>query len=558
LEDGPVFGDRFSGLVVTCLATLAVTYAEGITIKTQSVHLFRASYLLALVLLGVVILFGYWTWHDSIEKLRGDALQVNLSGRQRMLVERVGSLSLALSHAADPVDREQLRKQISATLAQLRFSHDRLLKDFGQLSPELRRLYFEGPVALEDRLFRFINLLEAFLEAPEIQPLQAGIQMQSIHDEVASMVAVFDRLAGQYQRDNEQSIHNAIVLDSFMRGVTLLLLLATGLFIFRPMEKRIRREHNRELQIVDDALQDSRDELQKLYDGAPDMLLSFDPRTERVVRCNATAAETLGYTREELLGLHRRGLYAPDCHELLDKAFEDFLAMGRSDDVELQVVCKDGSLIDVSLSATQYRDSDGQFLFSDVILRDIRERKRAEEQVLRRDRQLTTLHLLGEQMLLSTELYPLMHNIAFCLYESLAVKRVAICELVADGNSLIPQAAVGVPRTLLGDKSYPVAPSSIAAKSLSSDRPVYSSALNSKRWLDGLDFLPSEQVRSGVAAVIRGSSGPLGMILALSAEANGFSTEEIDYIQSLANLLGVTADRIQVEHTTMAQPLSRT
>jgi PAS domain S-box-containing protein len=558
LEDGPVFGDRFSGLVVTCLATLAVTYAEGITIKTQSVHLFRASYLLALVLLGVVILFGYWTWHDSIEKLRGDALQVNLSGRQRMLVERVGSLSLALSHAADPVDREQLRKQISATLAQLRFSHDRLLKDFGQLSPELRRLYFEGPVALEDRLFRFINLLEAFLEAPEIQPLQAGIQMQSIHDEVASMVAVFDRLAGQYQRDNEQSIHNAIVLDSFMRGVTLLLLLATGLFIFRPMEKRIRREHNRELQIVDDALQDSRDELQKLYDGAPDMLLSFDPRTERVVRSNATAAETLGYTREELLGLHRRGLYAPDCHELLDKAFEDFLAMGRSDDVELQVVCKDGSLIDVSLSATQYRDSDGQFLFSDVILRDIRERKRAEEQVLRRDRQLTTLHLLGEQMLLSTELYPLMHNIAFCLYESLAVKRVAICELVADGNSLIPQAAVGVPRTLLGDKSYPVAPSSIAAKSLSSDRPVYSSALNSKRWLDGLDFLPSEQVRSGVAAVIRGSSGPLGMILALSAEANGFSTEEIDYIQSLANLLGVTADRIQVEHTTMAQPLSRT
>ena len=47
------------------------------------------------------------------------------------------------------------------------------------------------------------------------------------------------------------------------------------------------------------------------------------------------------------------------------------------------------------------------------------------------------------------------------------------------------------------------------------------------------------------------------MILALSAEANGFSTEEIDYIQSLANLLGVTADRMQIDHTTMARPVSR-
>lgn len=520
--------------------------------------MFRAGYILALVIMAMISVLGYWTWHESSKELRGDSLQVNLAGRQRMLVERAGSLSLALTQTAELREKPRLREQLSATIARLEASHGRLLGEFGELSAELQTLYFDGPDAIEKRLFNFIDRLEELSAAPNSQPLDAGRDLRPIHDQVAALVAGFDRLAGLYQRENEQDLHDTIVLDRLMRGITLLLLLATGLFIFRPMEMRIRREHSRELQVADEALQASRDELQKLYDGAPDMLLSFDPHTERVVRCNATTAATLGYTTEELLGLTRRELYAPECHERVDQAFQEFLSTGRSDDVELKVVCKDGSLMEVSLSATKYCDPDGNFLFSDVILRDIGQRKRAEEQVMKRDRQLITLHLLGEQMLLSTEVYPLMHNIAFCIYESLEVKPVAICELAADGCSLIPQAAVGVPRSLLGNRSYPVAQLSIAGKALASDRPMYSSALNSKHWLDGLGFLPADQVRSGVAAVIRGASGPLGMILAFSAEADSFSTEEIDYIQSLANLLGVTADRIRMDHATPAQPMSRT
>jgi PAS domain-containing protein len=35
----------------------------------------------------------------------------------------------------------------------------------------------------------------------------------------------------------------------------------------------------------------------KLYDNAPDMLASIDPRTAKIVQCNQTIATALGYTR---------------------------------------------------------------------------------------------------------------------------------------------------------------------------------------------------------------------------------------------------------------------
>ena len=103
-------------------------------------------------------------------------------------------------------------------------------------------------------------------------------------------------------------------------------------------------------------------------------------------------------------------------------AFAEFIDNGRVDDIELQALCKDGSIIDVSLSAVHYRDSDGGAGYSDAIWRDISARKRAEREIAKRDRKLTTLYLLGEQMPLSKALAPIMHNVAYCLYETLDAK----------------------------------------------------------------------------------------------------------------------------------------
>jgi PAS domain S-box-containing protein len=61
-----------------------------------------------------------------------------------------------------------------------------------------------------------------------------------------------------------------------------------------------------------------------------------------------------------------------------EEAFRTFLSTGEVRDVELKVRRKDGSILDVSLSASAIRDEDGNVVRSRSIWRDITERKRVE------------------------------------------------------------------------------------------------------------------------------------------------------------------------------------
>ncbi len=503
--------------------------------------------MLALVLLALVTWIGYLVWSDNIERLRNDALKVNLAGRQRMLVERVGTVTNALAYVTDPAERQRLRAQLIDTVGQLEHARRLLLNDFGELSAPLAELYFNPPNAANGWLDDYIESIQALLLLPDSAAIQLDPNFLFIQQNLVVMVDRLDRVATHYQRENEQDLLHSIHFDSLIRGITLLMLLATGFFIFRPMEKQIAKDRVVELRAANEALSASQQELQLRYDNAPDMLLSLDPSTQTITRCNATAATRLGYAKDELIGMSRADLYTPACRDRATEAFENFLANGRVDDVELQVACKDGTLIDVSLSATAFRDPAGNITYSDAVWRDITRRKEAEAKIDKRTRQLTTLYLLGEQMLLSKELGPLMHNTAFCVFDTLPVKRVVICELCADGKNLTIRAAIGIPQNMVGAQSFSIDQRSLAGRALVSDRPVHLSGKASPSWLDGMDYLRDTGATNGIASLIKGSEGPFGLIMAFNDASNVFNQDEVDYIQSLSNLLGVAADRIRSE-----------
>ncbi|MEE4145956.1 MAG: PAS domain S-box protein, partial [Halieaceae bacterium] len=140
--------------------------------------------------------------------------------------------------------------------------------------------------------------------------------------------------------------------------------------------KRKNASHSGQLKEAKDALAASQELLRLQYDNAPDMLLSLDVRTQKIIRCNTTLAKKLGYSKTELLGMCRNELYAPACRERAAETFRHFLADGQVHDVELQVLCRDGSVLDVSLSAVQYQDLDGRKQYSDATWRDITQRKK--------------------------------------------------------------------------------------------------------------------------------------------------------------------------------------
>ncbi len=507
----------------------------------------RASYIAALALLAAFTLLSHIIWSRGVAEVKDDALLINLAGRQRMLVERIGTIITAMAYTSDPNRLAGLREQLAATLAQVEYSHNRLLFDFGPLTPDVKALYFLEPANIDARLRKFAVSARGLISDPADALTTDNVDLQYVQNNTVEMVGLLDQVVGQYQLESEKAVEHTIVLNILLGGATLLALLGTGLLIFRPMERRTLLKHARELESANKALAKSQHELQLQYDNAPDMLFSIDLDTQKVVRCNATTANKLGYTKDEMLSMSRLELYAPECRDRAIEAFAEFIDKGRVDDIELQALCKDGSIIDISLSAVHYRDPDGGAGYSDAIWRDISARRRAEREIAKRDRKLTTLYLLGEQMLLSKALNPIMHNVAYCLHETLDAKSVIVCSLSPERNQFTIEAGFGIPRRCIAAEPCTIKRGSLVDKTLRSEGVLSVAPGEGSCCLYGIEYLDTEHVSSGFSCTITGLWHPVGLIMVFMKRGIAPDDEDRDYLQSLASLLGFAADRIQLE-----------
>jgi PAS domain S-box-containing protein len=158
--------------------------------------------------------------------------------------------------------------------------------------------------------------------------------------------------------------------------------------------KRLRKElekHIGERKQSDEMARESEAKYIDFYDNAPDMYVSVDAETARILQCNQTLADNLGYAKEEIIGRLIFDMYHPDCLEKVNKTFRSFVETGQVRDAELQLKGKHGAKIDVSLNASAVRDEAGKILHSRSSWRDITERKRLEESLRRSEERFKEL-----------------------------------------------------------------------------------------------------------------------------------------------------------------------
>jgi PAS domain S-box-containing protein len=130
---------------------------------------------------------------------------------------------------------------------------------------------------------------------------------------------------------------------------------------------------------AEDALQKSLEAIQDLYDNAPCGYHSLN--AEGVyVQINNTELAWLGYRREELVGkVKLTDLLTPASVRVFEETFPVFKERGWINNIEIEMVRKDGSILPVLLNATAARDDKGGFIMSRTTVVDITERKRADE-----------------------------------------------------------------------------------------------------------------------------------------------------------------------------------
>ena len=116
-----------------------------------------------------------------------------------------------------------------------------------------------------------------------------------------------------------------------------------------------------------------------LFEQAPVMMHSLD-RQGRLLDVNGVWLETMGYTREEVVGRPATEFQTPESRAHAESVtFPQFLESGQIIDAAHVFVAKDGETVDVLLSAFSERDAEGEVVRSIAVLINVTERKHAEE-----------------------------------------------------------------------------------------------------------------------------------------------------------------------------------
>lgn len=125
---------------------------------------------------------------------------------------------------------------------------------------------------------------------------------------------------------------------------------------------------------AEQALRASEEKYRALMENASDAIFICG-LDGKLLDANKRAEQLLGYTKDELLGLHASDIHPPEEEESLRAAFEDIVGKGRSL-YEHLVLRKDGGTTSVEVAGTLFEYRGRQVALG--IFRDLAERKLAE------------------------------------------------------------------------------------------------------------------------------------------------------------------------------------
>jgi len=130
--------------------------------------------------------------------------------------------------------------------------------------------------------------------------------------------------------------------------------------------------------------------LAAIVSSSPDAVMSFSP-DGLIQSWNAAAESLFDYTEAEAIGAYADLLVPPGCLEGPRGVFDWGLA-GRSVQVETTRLHKDGTRIDVAISAAPMRAASGAIIGVSAIMRDIRARKRTDGALRESEQRLRTTY----------------------------------------------------------------------------------------------------------------------------------------------------------------------
>lgn len=206
-------------------------------------RLFRF-YVMALAVLFASVLGSVILTEMEAAQIAEDASRINMSGRQRMLSQRIIYLAVELQQVS-PEQRRETATQLATAIDQFESaielfanSHS-VLTDNPALSPTIRELYFSsnGPPSLDARVRAYIDTARRILDEP-----QNAVLLERLKGiERAGLLADLDTIVTAFEGESIAKIDRLRFMELLSLGVALAIILCELIFVFLPGHRLLRK-----------------------------------------------------------------------------------------------------------------------------------------------------------------------------------------------------------------------------------------------------------------------------------------------------------------------------
>lgn len=196
-------------------------------------------YICALTIVAVFTIVSHFVLVGVLKTQDGSAAVINMSGRQRMLSQRIASL--AAQYALGDV---QVRSQLQAATDRFARQNDSLVHGDRAMGiapatmPALRALYFSPPVRLDAKTRDYVAEAQQIADAPPGDPRMKPV-LTRLFAQATPLLQGLEQVVTVHERASETVLMRLERIQDATLIVVLLTLLLEALGIFRPLVQRV-------------------------------------------------------------------------------------------------------------------------------------------------------------------------------------------------------------------------------------------------------------------------------------------------------------------------------
>src|SRR3954471_1980875 len=294
-------------------------------------------------------------------------------------------------------------------------------------------------------------------------------------------------------------------------------------------------------------LREAQSRYQSLVEQIPVVTYLDDP-TGKGIYVSPQVEGMLGVPVERWLGTYDAWLQAvhPDDAPLVDQRFRGMLERGAWFDAEYRVVLPDGTMRWVHDRARPIHDAEGNVSLVQGVIVDVTDRRlvaHATEQQARRQRAIADLGMMALEGLESKRLCD---EAATAAMETLGGCGSGVFR--SDGGDLLELiAGAGVVRDEPLCFRPTISGGSPAGQALVSDQPVICEDLEAETRFTVCSQIIGLGLRSCACVKIAGAGRPYGVLAVYSRRPSTFGSDDIDFLQAIANVLAAALERERVQ-----------